>query len=152
VQRQFNGSIHTTLEQIVDSLRQKYGPETFSTMIRNHPDMLWIYDGKGTWRISRPASTFKRMRQLRIAANFPSATCRGPPARRCRPVPYRLLMRSMDRSRLPTKMTPPNIWIARGGYRFAPMQSVGSWITACSTTACLSRSPTSAFRSVRPMP
>lgn len=47
VQRQFNSSIHTTLEQIVDSLRQKYGPETFSTMTPNHPDMFWIYDAKG---------------------------------------------------------------------------------------------------------
>lgn len=47
VQRQFNNSIHTTLEQIVDSLRQKYGPETVSTMTPNHPDMFWIYDGKG---------------------------------------------------------------------------------------------------------
>ena len=47
VQRQFNSSIHTTLEQIVASLRQKYGPETVSTMTPNHPDMFWIYDGKG---------------------------------------------------------------------------------------------------------
>ena len=47
VQRQFNNSIHTTLEQIVGSLRQKYGPETVSTMLQNHIDMFWIYDGKG---------------------------------------------------------------------------------------------------------
>ena len=32
VQRQFNNSIHTTMEQIVDSLRQKYGAETVSSM------------------------------------------------------------------------------------------------------------------------
>jgi hypothetical protein len=47
VQRQFNNSIHTTLEQIVDSLRQKYGPETFARMNPNSPDMFWIYDEKG---------------------------------------------------------------------------------------------------------
>jgi hypothetical protein len=47
VQRQFNASIHTTIEQIVDSLRQKYGPETFSRMSPNSPDMFWIYDAKG---------------------------------------------------------------------------------------------------------
>ncbi len=47
VQRQFNASIHTTLEAIVDSLRQKYGPETFSRMNPNNPDMFWIYDAKG---------------------------------------------------------------------------------------------------------
>jgi hypothetical protein len=52
VQRQFNGSIHTTMEQIVDSLRQKYGPETVASMSNpnanpNAPDMFWIYDGKG---------------------------------------------------------------------------------------------------------
>jgi len=54
VQRQFNGSIHTTIEQIVDSLRQKYGPETVSTMTSNAPDMWWIYDGKG--RLTDPAT------------------------------------------------------------------------------------------------
>jgi hypothetical protein len=47
VQRQFNASIHTTVEAIVDSLRQKYGPETFSRMSPNNPDMFWIYDAKG---------------------------------------------------------------------------------------------------------
>jgi hypothetical protein len=47
VQRQFNGSIHTTIEQIVDSLRQKYGPETVSSMTPKSPEMFWIYDGKG---------------------------------------------------------------------------------------------------------
>jgi hypothetical protein len=47
VQRQFNNSIHTTMEQIVDSLRQKYGVETVSSMLPNHIDMFWIYDGKG---------------------------------------------------------------------------------------------------------
>ena len=48
VQRQFNGSIHTTIGQIVDSLRQKYGPETVSAIsIPNAPEMFWIYDGKG---------------------------------------------------------------------------------------------------------
>jgi hypothetical protein len=47
VQRQFNGSIHTTLDQITDSLRQKYGPETVSTFTNGAPDMWWIYDSKG---------------------------------------------------------------------------------------------------------
>jgi hypothetical protein len=47
VQRQFNGSIHTTIEAIVESLRQKYGPETFSRMSPNNPDMFWIFDAKG---------------------------------------------------------------------------------------------------------
>jgi len=54
VQRQFNGSIHTTIEQIVDSLRQKYGPETFSRMSPNSPEMFWIYDAKG--RLADPAT------------------------------------------------------------------------------------------------
>jgi hypothetical protein len=55
VQRQFNASIHTTIEQIVDSLRQKYGPETVSSMSNpNAPDMFWIYDGKG--RLADPAT------------------------------------------------------------------------------------------------
>ena len=52
VQRQFNGSIHTTIGQIIESLRQKYGPETVASMSNpnanpNAPDMFWIYDGKG---------------------------------------------------------------------------------------------------------
>jgi hypothetical protein len=54
VQRQFNASIHTTIEQIVDSLRQKYGPETFSRMTPNSPEMFWIYDAKG--RLADPAT------------------------------------------------------------------------------------------------
>jgi hypothetical protein len=55
VQRQFYGSIHTTLEQIVDSLRQKYGPETVSSIANpNAPDMFWIYDAKG--RLADPAT------------------------------------------------------------------------------------------------
>jgi hypothetical protein len=47
VQRQFNASIHTTMDAIVDSLRQKYGPETFSRMSPNSPEMFWIYDAQG---------------------------------------------------------------------------------------------------------
>lgn len=54
VQRQFNASIHTTIEQIVDSLRQKYGPETVATMNPHTPEMWWIYDGKG--RLADPAT------------------------------------------------------------------------------------------------
>jgi hypothetical protein len=71
VQRQFNNSIHTTLEQIVDSLRQKYGAETVSTMLQNHIDMFWIYDGKGHLAgISRPASTFKRIAATTDCSRF----------------------------------------------------------------------------------
>jgi hypothetical protein len=61
LQRQFNGSIHTTLEQIVDSLHQKYGPETTSTMTPNHPDMYWIFDGKG--HLTDPAAGKKVLRE-----------------------------------------------------------------------------------------
>src|ERR1700733_8612136 len=32
VQRQFNGSIHTTIGQIIESHRQKYGPETVASI------------------------------------------------------------------------------------------------------------------------
>ena len=85
VQRQFNGSIHTTMQQIVDSLRQKYGPETSSGLLPSQPSLFWIYDGKG--QLVDPA-TGKRIQK--DCGNYglqpiPMGNMPGPPAGQVQP-------------------------------------------------------------------
>jgi len=46
VHRQLNGSIHTTLDQIIASLRQKYGQE-YSPPLGGSPSIVWLYDEQG---------------------------------------------------------------------------------------------------------
>jgi hypothetical protein len=46
VYRQINGTIHTTLDQVLDSLRKKYGPES-KLVAPATPALTWIYDEQG---------------------------------------------------------------------------------------------------------
>lgn len=47
VYRQINGTIHTTMDQIVDTLHQKYGPESKVTPPMTNPHLYWVYDEPG---------------------------------------------------------------------------------------------------------
>lgn len=47
VYRQINGTIHTTMDQVLDSLRQKYGPESKLAPPMTNPNLTWVYDEQG---------------------------------------------------------------------------------------------------------
>jgi hypothetical protein len=80
IHRTLNQTIHTTVDQIVASLRQKYGPESFSNpgSFPNSPNMFWLYDRKG--QLANPTVGAATMRlcgnnyfQFTSAGNFPIA-------------------------------------------------------------------------------
>jgi hypothetical protein len=47
VYRAINGTIHTTPEQIIASLRQKYGQESVLVSPTSTPGLYWVYDEQG---------------------------------------------------------------------------------------------------------
>ena len=71
VYRAINGTIHTTPEQIIASLRQKYGQESKSAM--PGPVMDWVYDEQ--WQLASPSVGAAK---LHDCGNFLVPTSIGP--------------------------------------------------------------------------
>jgi hypothetical protein len=81
IHRTLNQTIHTTVDQIVASLRQKYGPESFSNpgSFPNSPNMFWLYDRKG--QLANPTDSAAGSSYQRVRGQFPLSDHADPGSR-----------------------------------------------------------------------
>jgi hypothetical protein len=78
VYRAISGTIHTTLEQIVASLRQKYGHESALISPMLNPKLTWVYDEQG--QLASPSVAAAKLHDCGNAFNPVSIGQLPPPA------------------------------------------------------------------------